>query len=118
MFENFMTALRVVFPLAALMGIGALVRKGGLVDRPSMRKVDVLSFRLFMPTLLFKNIYESDLLHHSGGLGFVYIPVCMLLLFLVAGVFLAYSYELLPEKKLHLRKTGQMSVPGLSCCQK
>lgn len=25
--------------------------------------------------------------------------------FLVAGVFLAYSYELLPEKKLHLRKT-------------
>lgn len=88
MFENFMTALRVVFPLAALMGIGALVRKGGLIDRPSMRKVDVLSFRLFMPTLLFKNIYESDLLHHSGGLGFVYIPVCMLLLFFVAGVYL------------------------------
>ena len=83
-----MTALRVVFPLAALMGIGALVRKGGLIDRPSMRKVDVLSFRLFMPTLLFKNIYESDLLHHSGGLGFVYIPVCMLLLFCVAGVYL------------------------------
>ena len=25
--------------------------------------------------------------------------------FLVAGVFLAYSYELLPEKKLYLRKT-------------
>lgn len=30
------------------------------------------------------------------------ISICF---FLVAGVFLAYSYELLPEKKLHLRKT-------------
>lgn len=81
-----MTALRVVFPLAALMGVGALVRGAGLIDRPSMRKVDVLSFRVFMPTLLFKNIYESDLLHNFGGLGFLYIPLCMLVLFLVAGI--------------------------------
>ncbi len=88
MFENFMTALRVVLPLAFLMGIGVLVRKAKVVDRPTMRKVDSLCFRLFMPTLLFKNIYESDLLHNVDGWGFLYVLLCLLILFFIAGIFL------------------------------
>ncbi len=88
MFDNFMTAVRVVVPLALLMGIGVLARKAEIVDRPTMRKVDSLCFHLFMPTLLFTNIYESDLLHSIDGWGFFYVLVCMLVLFFVAGVFL------------------------------
>lgn len=88
MFENFMTALRVVLPLTFLMGIGVLVRKAKVVDRPSMRKVDNLCFRLFMPTLLFKSIYESDLLHSVNGRGFLYVLICMLVIFFVMGIFL------------------------------
>jgi predicted permease len=88
MFENFMTALRVVLPLTFLMGIGILVRKAKVVDRPSMRKVDNLCFRLFMPTLLFKSIYESDLLHSVNGRGFLYVLICMLVIFFVMGIFL------------------------------
>lgn len=59
--ESFLVALCVVAPMTILMVLGAGVRKGGLIDRPTMRKVDVLTFRLFMPVLLFKNIYETDL---------------------------------------------------------
>lgn len=92
MFENFMTALRVVLPLALLMGIGVLVRKAKVVDRPTMRKVDSLCFHLFMPTLLFKNIYESDLLHNMNGWGFLYVLVCMLILFFVGGIFLPRKF--------------------------
>lgn len=88
MFESFMTALRVVVPLALLMGIGGLIRKTKVVDRPTMRKVDNLCFRLFMPTLLFTNIYESDLLHNIDGRGFLYVLICMLVIFFVAGIFL------------------------------
>lgn len=88
MFDNFMVALNVVLPLALLMGIGVLVRKAKIVDRPTMRKVDSLCFRIFMPTLLFKNIYESDLLHYSGGFGFIYVLLCVLVLFIFAGVLL------------------------------
>jgi len=94
-FENFMTALRVVLPLALFMGIGVLVRTCKVVDRPTMRKVDGLCFRLFMPTLLFKNIYESDVLHHFDGWGFLYILLCILLLFFVAGLLL--PRKLLPD---------------------
>lgn len=61
MAESFFAALRVVLPMALLMLVGVGVRKAGVVDRPTMRGVDKLAFRLFMPVLLFKNIYETDL---------------------------------------------------------
>lgn len=47
--------------MAILMMAGGGVRRAGLVDRPTMRSVDKLIFRLFMPVLLFKNIYGTDL---------------------------------------------------------
>lgn len=59
--DSFWVAVRVVLPMALLMLLGAFVRKRGVVDRPAMRQVDKLIFRLFVPMLLFKNIYETDL---------------------------------------------------------
>lgn len=61
MLESFLVALRVVVPMALLMAVGAGARKAGWMDRPTMRGMDRLTFRLFMPVLLFKNIYETDL---------------------------------------------------------
>ena len=61
MLESFLVALRVVLPMALLMLVGVGVQKTGLMDRPAMRRVDRLTFRLFMPVLLFKNIYETDI---------------------------------------------------------
>ena len=34
MFDSFLVALRVVIPMALLMGIGALIRRAGVIDRP------------------------------------------------------------------------------------
>lgn len=60
MLESFLTALRVVLPMALLMLVGVGVRKAGIIDRPAMQNIDRLTFRLFMPVLLFKNLYETD----------------------------------------------------------
>lgn len=59
--DSFLTALRVVLPMALLMALGAGARTAGMIDRGAMRSMDKLTFRLFMPVLLFKNIYETDL---------------------------------------------------------
>lgn len=103
MLENFMVALSVVFPLALLMGVGVAARQCKIVDQPTMRKVDSLCFKVFMPTLLFKNIYESDVLHHINGFGFLYVFICMLALFFVGGL-------LLPRRLL--RDGGQAAAVG------
>ncbi len=65
MFDSLMVALGVVLPMAILMAIGAGTRAAGIIDRPSMKKVDALVFRLMMPSLLFRNIYGADIV--SGG---------------------------------------------------
>ncbi|MBQ7262114.1 MAG: AEC family transporter, partial [Synergistaceae bacterium] len=65
--ESFLTSVRIVVPMALLMALGALIRRSGIIDRPTMRQLDRLLFRVFMPTLLFKNIYEMDI---SRGLSF------------------------------------------------
>ncbi len=58
--ESFSAAARVVIPMMLLMFVGFLVRKGGYIDRPAMKQYDRLIFILFMPVLMFKNIYDMD----------------------------------------------------------
>lgn len=88
MLESFLAALGVVLPMAVLMLLGAGVRKAGMIDRPTMRSMDKLTFRLFMPVLLFKNIYETDLSQSPplkeaafvvAALGLVIFPIALLL---------------------------------------
>lgn len=57
MFESFLAAFHVVMPMALLICVGALIRKIGMIDRPNMRALDQVTFHLFMPALMFKNIY-------------------------------------------------------------
>lgn len=91
MFESFLVALRVVIPMAILMCVGAVIRRAGVIDRPDMRKMDRVTFKLFMPILLFKNIYDTSLGEGMEG-GEV--------AFAVAGLVLVFLFALLVPPKL------------------
>ena len=81
MSESFIAALTVVSPMMILMIIGWLCRSKGVITRPAMKEYDRLIFRIFMPLLLFKNIYE---INFSGGVALkemVFTAVCLLILF-------------------------------------
>lgn len=60
MSESFSAAARVVMPMMLLMFLGFFVRTKGYIDRPAMKQYDKLIFILFMPVLMFKNIYDMD----------------------------------------------------------
>jgi len=60
MLDSLLVALGVVFPMACYMLIGVVCRKAGAIDRPTMKKFDVLAFKLFLSVLLFKSIYSAD----------------------------------------------------------
>ena len=79
--ESFLAALRVVCPMVILMAIGWLCRVKGVISRPAMKEYDRVIFKVFMPLLLFKNIYEMDF---SGGFAqkeMIFAAVCMLINF-------------------------------------
>lgn len=86
MLDSFFVALWVVAPMVLLMSVGALTRKVGFIDRPAMRQYDRLIFRLFMPALLFKNVYDTNLSTTINGRFIAFASVGMLLVFFMAFV--------------------------------
>lgn len=81
MTESFFAALRVVCPMVIMMAIGWLCRVKKVIDRPAMKEYDRIIFKVFMPLLLFKNIYEMDFAQGFAYKEMLFAGVLMLLNF-------------------------------------
>ena len=57
---SFILAFHVVFPLFILMAIGYFLKIIELYDEHSLKKMNTVVFRVFLPVLLFLNIYNSN----------------------------------------------------------
>ncbi len=60
--ENFILSVQTVLPLFCLMSIGFLVRKSGILSEAVLPDINKLVFFIFMPLLLFSNIYGTEIL--------------------------------------------------------
>ena len=84
MFDSLSAAYHVVAPMALLMGVGVLIRRAGVIDRPSMRALDRVTFSLFMPALMFKNIYGVAIGDGIAGREAAFVTGSLLAVFLFA----------------------------------
>lgn len=80
--NSFLVAAQVVVPMALMMAVGVLMRLGGVTDRPTMKKVDQIVSKVFMPLLMFKNIYTTDFSQFQGYGFFLYGIAGLVALFL------------------------------------
>ena len=77
--ENLIVSVNVVFPLFALMAVGFLLNRIGLLDGRTAEKMNTVTFKAFLPVLIFYNIYRTDvgeifdrtLVFSDAGLGIV-----------------------------------------------
>lgn len=58
--DNIALSFNVVFPLMLLMFVGYELRKFKITDAPSLDVMNRMIFRLFLPVMLFINIYSMD----------------------------------------------------------
>lgn len=79
--QNLIISAQVVLPLFLMMMVGVFVRRSGLADDATLRKVDAIAFRIFLPILLFQNLYAVDLdqAFNPGLMG--YTIACVLVTF-------------------------------------
>lgn len=54
------SAIRVIVPIYLLISAGYLSKKAGLFSRNTLKEMNHSVFRLFLPMLLFENMYQSD----------------------------------------------------------
>ena len=59
--ENFLISFNVVFPIFLMMLVGFALKKTNIVGDVTVRQVNNVIFRVFLPLMIFKNIYESKI---------------------------------------------------------
>lgn len=91
--ENLMISANAVLPMCLIMALGYGTRRLGWIRREEIFAINKIAFRIFLPCLLYYNVYCSDL---SGSFG----P--LLMAYAVGGVLLTFGlslgYTLLTEK--------------------
>lgn len=85
--DSFLMAVKVVVPMAMMVGIGVLLRIFQIADAPTMKKVDNMIFKVFMPTLSFYNIYKTDFTKLTN-LGYIFYGVAVLMILFLVAMFL------------------------------
>ena len=65
--ETINIVLQVIVPIYMLILVGYLSRKAGLFGKDSLKEMNKGVFRLFLPALLFENMYNADLSVDDAG---------------------------------------------------
>lgn len=82
----FKLALDAVFPLLALMTVGYICRRVGFITKDAVSTINRIIFRLFLPVLIFYNLYSNDFTSFIDYKLIIYIPVTVILV--IIGSFL------------------------------
>ncbi len=65
--SSLLVATQVILPLLILMLFGVLLRKTGVLEETTNKKINVLIFKALLPILLFNNVYKSDFFEAFDG---------------------------------------------------
>ena len=96
--ENLMISANAVLPMCLIMALGYGTRRLGWIRREEIFAINKIAFRIFLPCLLYYNVYCSDLSGSFDPLLMAYAVVGVLLTF---GLSLGYTMltEKLPERR-------------------
>ena len=84
--ESLVFALNAVAPIIMLIGLGYFIKRIGLADEKLAKKANRIVFRIFLPVMLFSNVYKIDNLAQIE-LGYVWYSLGMVVfVFLLALV--------------------------------
>ncbi len=81
--ESFLFAFNSVAPIIFTVAIGYMLKRVGLMDSEFSKKSNKLVFRIFLPMMLFMNIYGIESVSSVGFGYIIYAFVALILLFLL-----------------------------------
>lgn len=99
--ENLILSFNVVAPLCLVMSLGYLLKYIKVFDDKSVNVMNSATFKIFLPTLLFYNIYTTDL-------GSVFNPKLIIFAALSIVILFCVLFLFIPKIEKDNKKTGVM----------
>lgn len=79
--ENLIVSLNVVFPLCAMMAVGFFLHRIGILDSHTADGMNKVTFKALLPTLIFYNIYQTDVSAIFNGKLILWAAALVLIMF-------------------------------------
>lgn len=96
--EYFITAILVVGPLFLKLLLGFLLKQTHLMSTRTFTEMNNVVFRVFLPLLIFTNIYQTDL-EEAFSLGLIEYAIGVLLLVFIAAMLIIPRLEKVNQKR-------------------
>jgi len=90
--QNFIFSLNVVLPLIIMMSVGWVLKYFKVCDESFFKTANKITFRLFLPLMLFNNIYSSDI-QSSFNLRLIIFTVSSILITFILMTFIVPRIE-------------------------
>lgn len=81
--ENLILSFQVVLPLFLMMALGFFLRTVKMVNDTTVKQLNNVVFRVFLPVLLFCNVYHCDLSGTVRPRLMIFAPVCVVISYLI-----------------------------------
>ncbi len=81
--ENLILSFNIIFPLSLLMALGYFLKKVGLLDKTTINKINSMIFKVFLPGLIFYNVYTSEVSDMFDIGLIIFSLVCVVICFIV-----------------------------------
>ena len=89
--NSFLFSVNAVLPIILMAVIGYFLKRIGLLPPNLAKQLNALVYRLFLPTMLFLNVYKIENFSNMNVLFIIYGAVAILFLFFL-GIPLSYLY--------------------------
>ena len=86
MLSNFIVSLEAVFPMFAIMAIGVLIRKTGLITPPEQKRFNRIVFICCFPAMMFINLYGKDIASAMNVKLIIYAVAVILILYAITVI--------------------------------
>ncbi|MBR2703219.1 MAG: AEC family transporter [Oscillospiraceae bacterium] len=96
--ENFMLSANAVLPMFLLLAAGYLSKRFGILSLEDIPRTNRIAFRIFLPCLLFYNIYNAEL-SYAIRPKLILFAVCGVLLVFAGAVYGAHRFERNQDRK-------------------
>ncbi|MBP5240212.1 MAG: AEC family transporter, partial [Oscillospiraceae bacterium] len=96
--ENFMRSVNAVLPMFLLLAAGYVSKRFGILSPDDIPRTNKIAFRIFLPCLLFYNIYSAEL---SSAIRpkLILFALCGVLLVFAGAVYGVHRFEPIQDRK-------------------